>query len=141
MFTMRFDMRAPAGGASTPELYSAAVDMAAWAEEHGGLACTLSEHHASPDGYMPSPLLLASAMAARTSRMTFMVAAAIIPFYDPVRLAEEMVVLDAISNGRVMYTLALGYRPEEFEMYGIAVGRPWEGRRGEARAPAAGSAR
>jgi alkanesulfonate monooxygenase SsuD/methylene tetrahydromethanopterin reductase-like flavin-dependent oxidoreductase (luciferase family) len=120
MFTMRFDMRAPAGGATTPELYGAAIDMAAWAEQNGGLAATLSEHHASPDGYMPSPLLLASAMAARTERLPIMIAAAIIPFYDPIRLAEEMVVLDAISGGRVMYTLALGYRPEEFEMYGVS---------------------
>jgi alkanesulfonate monooxygenase SsuD/methylene tetrahydromethanopterin reductase-like flavin-dependent oxidoreductase (luciferase family) len=122
MFTMRFDMRAPEG--RTPELYTAAIEMAAWAEDNGGVACVLSEHHASPDGYMPSPMLLASAMAARTTRMPIAIAAALMPFYDPIRLAEDMVVLDTISNGRVTYTLALGYRPEEFEMYGV----PWEER-------------
>jgi len=46
-------------------------------------------------------------------------AAALLPFYDPIRLAEDMAVLDIISKGRVSYTLGLGYRPEEFEMYGI----------------------
>jgi alkanesulfonate monooxygenase SsuD/methylene tetrahydromethanopterin reductase-like flavin-dependent oxidoreductase (luciferase family) len=119
MYTMRFDMRAPAGGASTPELYAAAVDMAAFAEENGGLACVISEHHASPDGYIPSPMLLATAMAARTTRMPISIAALLLPFQDPIRLAEDMMVLDTISSGRVMYTLALGYRPEEFEMFGI----------------------
>jgi alkanesulfonate monooxygenase SsuD/methylene tetrahydromethanopterin reductase-like flavin-dependent oxidoreductase (luciferase family) len=124
MYTMRFDMRAPTGGATTPELYAAAVEMAAFAEENGGLACTISEHHASPDGYIPSPMLLASAMAARTTRTPIMIAALLLPFADPIRLAEDMLVLDTISNGRVMYTLALGYRPEEFEMFGI----PWDER-------------
>ena len=40
--------------------------MAAWAEEHGFTAAVVSEHHASDDGYLPSPLVVASAMAART---------------------------------------------------------------------------
>ena len=59
MFTMRFDMRAPAGGASTTDLYKAAVEMAAWSETRGGVAAVISEHHASEDGYIPSPMLLA----------------------------------------------------------------------------------
>ena len=45
----------------------------------------------------------------------------ILPFYDPVRLAEDMSVLDIISGGRVIYTLALGYRPEEYEHFGLAI--------------------
>src|SRR5439155_10431623 len=85
----------------------------------GGVMCLISEHHGSPDGYLPSPLLLASAMAARTTRMPFVIGAALMPFYDPIRLAEDMAVLDIISNGRLSYVMALGYRPEEFEMYGV----------------------
>ena len=68
----------------------------------------------SPDGFLPSPLVLASAMAARTRQVSFMVAAASLPFYDPIRLAEDMAVLDHISNGRVSYVFGLGYRAEEF---------------------------
>ena len=64
MFSMRFDMRAPEGVATMPGLYDAAIEMAAWAEDRGGVTAVISEHHASPDGYIPSPLLLASAMAA-----------------------------------------------------------------------------
>jgi alkanesulfonate monooxygenase SsuD/methylene tetrahydromethanopterin reductase-like flavin-dependent oxidoreductase (luciferase family) len=79
----------------------------------------ISEHHSSPDGYIPSPLLLASAMATRTEQLYISIAAALLAFYDPIRLAEDMTVLDIISNGRVSYVLGLGYRPEEFEMYGV----------------------
>jgi alkanesulfonate monooxygenase SsuD/methylene tetrahydromethanopterin reductase-like flavin-dependent oxidoreductase (luciferase family) len=64
-------------------------------------------------------LILASAIASRTERIGVMLAAVLLPFYDPVRLAEEMNVLDIISRGRVSYVLALGYRPEEFEQFGI----------------------
>jgi alkanesulfonate monooxygenase SsuD/methylene tetrahydromethanopterin reductase-like flavin-dependent oxidoreductase (luciferase family) len=75
------------------------------------------------DGYLPSPLVLATAMAARTSTLPIMTAALILPLYDPIRLAEDMVVLDIISGGRVSYILAIGYRPEEFEHHGADFGR------------------
>jgi alkanesulfonate monooxygenase SsuD/methylene tetrahydromethanopterin reductase-like flavin-dependent oxidoreductase (luciferase family) len=116
---MRFDMRAPETGASTTDLYQAAIEMAAWSETRGCVAAVISEHHSSPDGYLPSPLLLASAMAARTEQLSISLAAALLAFYDPIRLAEDMTVLDIISRGRVSYVLGLGYRPEEFEMYGV----------------------
>src|SRR6201996_4744426 len=107
-------MRAPAMGAPTVDLYAAATEMCAWAEEHGALAAVLCEHHGSEDGYLPSPMILAPAIAARTQRVA-MTLILILPFYDPVRLAEDMSVLDLISGGRASYTLALGYRPEEYE--------------------------
>lgn len=109
MFTIRFDMRAPAFGAPTTELYAAAIDMSAWAEQHGCLAAVLCEHHGSEDGYLPAPLLLASAMAARTDRLALSLVV-ILPFHDPVRLAEEIAVLDLISAGRASYVFGLGYR-------------------------------
>ena len=66
-------------------------------------------------------MMLAPAIAARTQRLALSLIL-ILPFYDPVRLAEDMAVLDIISNGRASYILALGYRPEEFEHFGLAVG-------------------
>jgi alkanesulfonate monooxygenase SsuD/methylene tetrahydromethanopterin reductase-like flavin-dependent oxidoreductase (luciferase family) len=119
VFTMRFDMRAPATGAPAPDLYSAALEMAAWAETRGCLSAVVCEHHAAEDGYLPSPVVLASAMAARTATLPITVAIVTLPLYDPVRLAEEMAVLDNISRGRVSYVAAIGYRPVEYEMYGI----------------------
>jgi alkanesulfonate monooxygenase SsuD/methylene tetrahydromethanopterin reductase-like flavin-dependent oxidoreductase (luciferase family) len=117
---LRFDMRAPGIGAPAPELYAAATEMCAWAENHSCLAAVLCEHHGAEDGYLPSPMILASAIAARTERLALSLIL-ILPFYDPVRLAEDMVVLDIISKGRASYILALGYRPEEFEHFGVDI--------------------
>ena len=119
---MRFDMRAPEFGASTGELYAAAIEMASFAETRGAIAAAVCEHHTMADGYLPSPLVLATAIAARTSTLTIMTAALILPLYDPIRLAEDMVVLDIISSGRVSYIMAVGYRPEEFEHHGADFG-------------------
>lgn len=120
MFSLRFDMRAPADGAPAPELYRAALDMAGWADRNGALAITLCEHHASPDGYLPAPLVMAAAVAARTTRIPIRVAALIAPLHNPAQLAEEIAVLDLLSGGRVSYVFGLGYRREESELYGVA---------------------
>lgn len=118
MFTLRFDMRLRDGDASAPALYRAALEMAAWGEQHGAALAMVSEHHASSDGYLPAPLVLASAMAARTTKLPIQVAALLVPLHDPIELAEQMAVLDILSGGRVSYVCALGYRPEEYAMFG-----------------------
>jgi len=122
MFLMRFDLRAPEGGAPAADLYRAALEMAEWGEQHGCLGVQVSEHHASPDGYLPAPLVLAAAIAGRTRRLPIQVAALLLPLHDPIELAEQMAVLDLTSAGRVSYVLALGYRPEEYAMFGRDLG-------------------
>ena len=120
MYMMRFDMRVPGKTpAQIANHYCGAVEMAQWADTRGPCAIAISEHHASEDGYLPAPLILASAMAAVTSEVSIMVAATLLPLYDPVRLAEEMIVLDHISKGRVGYVLGMGYRPSEYALYGL----------------------
>src|ERR1700757_881636 len=114
-------MRAPSWGAPPAALYAAVPEMCAWAENHGGLAAVLCEHHGSEDGYLPSPMMLAPAIAARTQRLALSLIL-ILPFYEPVRLAEDMAVLDLLSGGRASYILALGYRPEEYEIFGLELG-------------------
>ncbi len=124
MYTMRFDMRAPgATAAGRADLYDAAIEMAAWAEGRGCAAVVVSEHHASEDGYLPAPLTLAAAMAAVTTTVPISVAAALLPFYDPLQLAEQIVVLDHLSRGRAIVVLGLGYRPEEYELFGVDFAR------------------
>jgi alkanesulfonate monooxygenase SsuD/methylene tetrahydromethanopterin reductase-like flavin-dependent oxidoreductase (luciferase family) len=123
MFTLRFDMRAPAAGAAPVDLYQAALQMSAWSESHGAVSAMVCEHHGASDGYLPSPMLMATGLAARTERLRIMVSVVLLPLYDPVRLAEEMVVLDLISRGRVRFVAAIGYRPEEYEMYGVDFSR------------------
>lgn len=123
VFTIRFDMRAPSSGVPTSELYAAAIDMCSWSEARGAVAAVLSEHHGADDNHLPSPIVLASAIAARTQRLPIMLAAVVLPFWDPVRLAENMSVLDIISNGRVSYAFGIGHRPEEYEHFGVDMRR------------------
>jgi alkanesulfonate monooxygenase SsuD/methylene tetrahydromethanopterin reductase-like flavin-dependent oxidoreductase (luciferase family) len=120
VFTLRFDMRAPSIGAPETDLYAAACQMAAWAETRGCVAAVLCEHHCADDGYLPSPLLLGSAIAARTEQLMLNLVV-ILPFYDVARLAEDMAVLDHISAGRASYVFGIGYRPEEFDHFGLSL--------------------
>jgi alkanesulfonate monooxygenase SsuD/methylene tetrahydromethanopterin reductase-like flavin-dependent oxidoreductase (luciferase family) len=116
---MRFDMRSPPAGVPTADLYQAALEMAAWAETRGAIFAVVCEHHGMADGYLPSPLILTTAIAARTTTLPVMVAVVILPLYQPVRLADDMVILDIIAKGRVSYVAAIGYRSEEYQMHGV----------------------
>jgi alkanesulfonate monooxygenase SsuD/methylene tetrahydromethanopterin reductase-like flavin-dependent oxidoreductase (luciferase family) len=104
---------------SRPDMYSAALDMASWADEHGFLSAVLSEHHGVDDGYLPSPLILGAAILGRTKRLMVNVSALLAPLYDPLRLAEDIAVLDNIGPGRVALIAGLGYRDHEYEMFGV----------------------
>src|SRR3989337_1036327 len=104
-FAVRYDLRPPGLGCDERgELYRRAVEQAAYVDAQGHDVVMLSEHHATDDGYLPSPLMVASAVAARTSRIPISVAALLVNLYDPVRLAEDVAVLDLLSGGRVTYT-------------------------------------
>lgn len=123
MMTLRFDMRSCDRGAPAADLYAAAIEMCAWTETRGVIVAVLSEHHGADDGHLPSPLILASAIAARTKQLAIMLAAVVIPFWDPVRLAEQIAVLDIISKGRVSYAFGIGHRAEEYKHFGVAMRR------------------
>jgi alkanesulfonate monooxygenase SsuD/methylene tetrahydromethanopterin reductase-like flavin-dependent oxidoreductase (luciferase family) len=118
---LHFDMRAPDIGPPAPELYKAAVEMAAWGDEHGLLSVVISEHHGSEDGYLPSPLVLAGAIAAVTTNAMISINALVLTLRDPVATAEDCLVLDNLSGGRLMLNLVAGYVPSEFEMFGLDV--------------------
>jgi len=120
MFMIRLAMRTDAAAAeSTADYYQAALDIATYVDRHGAIGISLPQHHGSPDGYLPSPLVLATAMATRTEHVSIMVMALLLLHYDPVKLAEDMAVLDIISRGRVSYVIGLGYRPEERLMFDV----------------------
>src|SRR5438046_1396245 len=120
MLALRFDLRNPPFAETTPsERLRAALDMAAWADTRGGVAISISEHHGSDDGYLPSPIVFAAALAARTTNVRIGIAALLAPLYDPLRLAEDLAVLDNLSGGRVDLLLANGYVADEFAMFGV----------------------
>lgn len=120
MFALRFDFRnPPIGGTSMADRYEAALEMVEWGDRNGCVSVILSEHHGSADGYLPSPLPMVAAMAQRTKNVRFTIAALIAPFHDPLRLAEDICVVDNITKGRLDLIVAGGYAREEFEMFGV----------------------
>jgi alkanesulfonate monooxygenase SsuD/methylene tetrahydromethanopterin reductase-like flavin-dependent oxidoreductase (luciferase family) len=117
---MRFDLRAPAWGTPTRQLYLAMLEMSSWADDNGFNVIRVSEHHASEDGYCPSPLTALSAIAARTKHARLRAMALVLPLHDPLRIAEDAAVLDIVSGGRAELAVGAGYRHEEFAMFGRA---------------------
>lgn len=120
--TVSFDMRSPELGTSTPNLYAAALEMAAYADTIGVDRINLMEHHGSDDGYLPQPFVLAAAMAAVTRRVRFMLGAVILPLHDPVQIAEQIAIVDLVSNGRLNVIFGAGYVRSEFDMFGVSLG-------------------
>src|SRR5215208_6095054 len=110
MFAVRFDMRCPSISPATPgELYATALEQARFVDDHGFGSITVSEHHGIDDGYLPSPRLMAAAIAACTKSSFLNISALLAPLHDPLHLAEDIAVLDLISQGRTSITLGLGY--------------------------------
>jgi alkanesulfonate monooxygenase SsuD/methylene tetrahydromethanopterin reductase-like flavin-dependent oxidoreductase (luciferase family) len=97
--------------------YADAIEEAELAESLGFDSIWLEEHHGVRDHYWPSPLIVLAAIAARTSRVTLGTDVIVLPFYAPVRLAEDVAVLQGISGGRFVLGLATGYRPDEFALH------------------------
>lgn len=117
-FVISFDMRAPEFGAPPKDLYAAALDMCQWADEIGFNCVGLGEHHASPDGYLPSPIPFSGAIAAKTKRIKIRPNVLLAPLYEPIKLAEDLAVLQLLSDNRMQVVIGAGYRPYEFEMFG-----------------------
>lgn len=103
--------------------YRTCLEQAAWADRAGIGQIVLREHHGSSDGYLPSPLVLAGGIAARTRQLTIVLQALVAPLHDPVRLAEDLAVLDLMAEGRLAVVLGAGYAPHEHAMFGRRLDR------------------
>jgi alkanesulfonate monooxygenase SsuD/methylene tetrahydromethanopterin reductase-like flavin-dependent oxidoreductase (luciferase family) len=104
--------------------YQAFVDMAGYADEHGASMITLEEHHGADDGWSPSPLVMAGLVFGRTKTLGVTISALLLPLHDPLRVAEDIAVLDLASGGRLTTIVGIGYRPSEY----AAHGKSWEQR-------------
>jgi alkanesulfonate monooxygenase SsuD/methylene tetrahydromethanopterin reductase-like flavin-dependent oxidoreductase (luciferase family) len=104
---------------SWADLYAETLDFIAWSESAGFDGAWVPEHHGAEDGYVPSPLVVLGAIAARTRTLKLGSAIALAPLYHPVRFAEECAILDILSNGRLEMAVAIGYRRREAEAYGV----------------------
>ncbi len=92
----------------------------AWAEMDrlGFDGIGFNEHHTSPYGLMNSPNLLAAAAAMRTKNVKLLIYGNLLPLHEPLRLAEELAMLDCMSNGRLISGFARGI-PREYNVYGV----------------------
>jgi alkanesulfonate monooxygenase SsuD/methylene tetrahydromethanopterin reductase-like flavin-dependent oxidoreductase (luciferase family) len=119
-FNLTFDLRHPSQfPGSWGEQYAAALDIIEWADEHGFRRVAIGEHHQSPDGYLPAPLLFASAIGGRTKRIRVQISVLLAPLYNPVKLAEELAVADLCLQGRLEPAVAAGYVEADFDMYEV----------------------
>lgn len=106
------------------ERYQAFVEMAGYADDCGVPMLTLEEHHGASDGWSPAPLIMAGLVFGRTKNIGVSVSALLAPLHDPLRIAEDIAVLDLASGGRLTVIVGLGYRPYEY----AAHGKDWESR-------------
>ena len=98
--------------------YKESLDEVVHAEDLGYDSVWIEEHHGVADHYWPSPLQALAGFATRTSRIRLGTDILVAPFYHPVRLAEDIALLDIMSGGRFTLGIAIGYKPDEFALYG-----------------------
>ncbi len=96
--------------------YRTAIEMASYADAQGFSSVNVEEHHVADNGWLPSPLTMAAAIAARTERCSIGVMALLVTLYDPIRLAEDIAVVDLLSQGRLNFVAGMGYREVEFHI-------------------------
>lgn len=99
--------------------YRDALEEVTRAEALGFDSAWMEEHHSVPDHYWPSPLPVLAGFATRTSRLMLGTDILVAPFYHPVRLAEDVALLDVMSGGRFTLGIAIGYKPDEFALYDV----------------------
>jgi alkanesulfonate monooxygenase SsuD/methylene tetrahydromethanopterin reductase-like flavin-dependent oxidoreductase (luciferase family) len=104
---------------SHEEVVHRELEQFAWTEELGYDAIWLTEHHFIEYGLAVDPATLAAAAAACTRRVRIGLAAAILPFHHPLRLAEQFALVDVISRGRLDMGVGRGNRPTEFRGYQV----------------------
>jgi alkanesulfonate monooxygenase SsuD/methylene tetrahydromethanopterin reductase-like flavin-dependent oxidoreductase (luciferase family) len=113
-----FDMRNPAAWRRDPAtLYGEFLELCQEAERLGIDSVWVTEHHGFDDDYLPAPLTLLAAVAARTTRIRLGTGVVVAPLHRAAEIAEQAAVVDILSGGRLDLGLGAGYRPTEFALY------------------------
>ncbi len=103
------------------QAFKNALEQIEYAEQLGFDSVWLVEHHFSRYSINADALLLAANVAARTKRVRIGLAVAVLPFHNPVRLAEQAAMVDILSNGRLDMGMGRGYQQQEFDRFGIPI--------------------
>lgn len=117
---LTFSMRRPPkpDAPSSETLFREMLSMIAWSDDKTTGVC-FGEHHVSGDGFTTSPLVLSAAALAATRQAHVGIMALLLPLHDPVRVAEQICNLDLLGGGRHRTILGLGYRPPEYQVFGV----------------------
>lgn len=106
-------------GLSTAEVYDHRLQVLAEADRSEFSTYHVAEHHGSPLGLAPSPAVFIAAAARETERIRLAPTTFIVPLYDPLRLVQEICMLDQLSHGRLDVGVGKGSSPIEAAMYGL----------------------
>jgi alkanesulfonate monooxygenase SsuD/methylene tetrahydromethanopterin reductase-like flavin-dependent oxidoreductase (luciferase family) len=107
-------------GADPAAVYDSRLALLAEADQGGFEVFHLAEHHGTPLGLAPSPAVFLAAAARTTSRIRLAATTFVVPLYDPLRLAEEIAMLDQLSHGRLEVGIGRGSSPFEAAMFGLS---------------------
>ena len=102
-----------------PDYYEARLQLIELYDRAGFRAYHVAEHHATPLGMASSPSVYLAAVAQRSKRLRFGPLVYLLPFYHPLRLLEEICMLDQMSRGRLEFGLGRGISPIEARYYGL----------------------
>lgn len=114
-------MTMPANGVNHAEVVEQMRTMTCMVDQAGFDIAWFAEHHLSNYSISPSPLMVSAHMAARTKRIKVGPAVVVMPFYEPLRLVEEICYADQLTDGRLVLGLGTGYQPREFEKFGFEI--------------------
>ena len=107
------------GTAPVRRLYEDRLHLLEIADRADFFCYHLAEHHGTPLGMAPSPSLFLSAAAQRTKRIRLGPLVFLLPLYDPMRLVEEVCMLDQMSGGRLELGVGRGVSPYELACFGV----------------------
>src|SRR4051794_860157 len=110
------------GTGDARRIYREALELFVAADELGFDSCWVAQHHFEEDaGRLPSPFPFLAAVAERTRHIHVGTAVAVLPFENPIRLAEDAAVVDTLSGGRLELGVGSGGNPGEFQTFGLDV--------------------
>jgi len=118
-FGLYSSIASPPHGENLDRSIDEVIAEAQLAEASGFDSCFFGEHHQDKDGFLPSPLIVATAVAAHTSRLRVGTSVILLPLHHPVRVAEDVITLDLVSKGRVILGVGIGYQASDFGAFAV----------------------
>ena len=118
-FGLYSSIASPPRGENLDRAIDETIAEAQMAEAYGFDSCFFGEHHQDKDGFLPSPLIVCTALAAKTRTLKVGTSVILLPLHHPVRVAEDAITLDLVSKGRLILGVGIGYQPADFDAFAV----------------------